>query len=250
MNKRGQIAIWVIIALIIVVALSIVFVFKNRLHLVKQDEFSPQTYMQRCIHDTVDSAVKQMLPQGGFIAPQNYKLYQGKKIEYLCYNHGYFGTCIAQHPTYLVELEHELNVYVEPKIAGCYDALKTELERRGSTVTYGSLQVNTSVAPQKILVVVNKSASIVKDENAQSFNSFMAETRSSTYDLARVAVETSNQEAVYCYFDYLGYMLLHPEFTITKDVLSDDTKIYSITTDATDETLTIAIRGCAIPAGL
>jgi hypothetical protein len=250
MKRKGQIAIWIIIALIIMVAIAIIFVFQEKLSLVKQDEFSPQRYMRQCIEDNVDTAIKQMLPQGGFIDPEHYKLYNGTKVAYLCYNQGYFAPCITQHPIYLTEMENEINVYAEPKVSACYDALKLEMEKRNAVVTYGPLNVNSTLIPGKAVLTVNRSASIILDQNAQNFDSFSVESRSKLYDLGRVAIEIGNQEAQYCYFDYLGYMLLHQEIEISKDLVSDDTKIYTLKDTQTEEKLRIAIKGCSIPAGL
>ncbi|HLC52957.1 MAG TPA: hypothetical protein VJK03_00280, partial [Candidatus Nanoarchaeia archaeon] len=65
-----------------------------------------------------------------------------------------------------------------------------------------------------------------------------------------VAIEISSQEAKYCYFEYVGYMILHPEFDIQKTALSDSTKIYTIKDIRTEEVMRIATRSCAIPPGV
>lgn len=249
-SKKGQIAIWVIIALIIMVTIAILFVFQKELNLVKQEEFAPQSYMRQCIEDNIDLAVKQMLPQGGFVNVTNYKLYNGSKVEYLCYNHGNFAPCVSQHPAYLNEMENEINTYVKPRIITCYDSLQTELEKRQASVEYGQLTVNASLVPGKVILNVNRSASITREQDTESFNSFTIESRSKIYDLGRVAMEIGNQESQYCYFDYLGYMILHQEIEISKDLVSDDTKIYTLKDMQTGEILRIAIKGCTIPAGL
>ncbi len=249
-SKKGQIAVWVIVALIVIVSIMILFVFQKRIVLEKQDQFSPENYMQECIRENIDAAVNQILPQGGFIEPKNYMLYKGQKVEFLCFNPGYFQPCVMQHPVYFNELQKEINDYVQPKVSSCYDSLQHELEKRKATIVYGPLTVNSSIAPEKIIMIVNRSATLTRENTVENFDSFSVETRSKLYELAGVAIEIGNQETRYCYFDYLGYMLLYPEIEIDKDVLSEDAKIYSITNRQTEERLDIAIRGCSIPPGL
>ena len=212
-NRRGQVTIWVIIALIMIVAIAIFFVFQKELTLEKEDEFSPQAYMQECIQESIDDALAIMLPQGGFIDPTVYKMHNGTKIEYLCLNSGYFAPCRMQHPVFFNEIEMQLNNFSYPRISSCYDSLKSELEKRNAAVAYGNLKINASVVPGKIIMTVNRTFSLQQPESASTFDSFEVETRSNTYELTRVAIEIANQEAKYCYFEYVGYMLLYCQFS-------------------------------------
>lgn len=249
-GRKGQVAIWIIIALIMVITVAIFFVFQKELSLEKEDEFSPQSYMQECIRASLDDSLEIMLPQGGFVDPRNYKLHNDTKVEYLCMNAGYFAPCRMQHPALFNEMEMELNNFSYPRISSCYDSLKFEMEQRGATVTYGDLRVNATIAPGKILMTVNKSFLVQQPESSNTFDSFEVEVRSNAYELARLAIEIANQEARNCYFEYVGHMLLYPDIDIRKDVLSDDTKIYTLTYKRTGEQMRTAIKGCTIPAGI
>lgn len=249
-NNRGQLTIWIIVALIIVVSITIVFVFKNRISLEKEDQFSPQTYMQECIKKSIDDALLLMLPQGGFISPKVYKLYNDTKVEYLCLNSGYFNPCRMEHPALFNEMENEINNFSYSRINSCYDSLKSELEKRNSAVTMGELNINTSILPGKVSMTINKTLSIAQQESSSNYDSFQVEIRTNLYELARVMIELGNQEAKYCYFEYVGYMILYPEIDIRKDSLSEDTKIYTLTYKKSGERIRTAIRGCAIPAGI
>ena len=72
------------------------------------------------------------------------------------------------------------------------------------------------------------------------------------FDLANIAREIVNQEAKYCNFEYLGFMLFYPRFNIDKKAVGSaetTSKIYIIEDRATNKRLFIAIRSCAIPPG-
>ena len=45
-------------------------------------------------------------------------------------------------------------------------------------------------------------------------------------------------------------MVLYPEYDIRVYMMEDTTKIYTIKNKKTGETLKMATRGCALPAGL
>ena len=84
-NKRGQIAIFVIVALAIAAAIVLVFLFRDKIGITAGSE-EPVGQIQRCIQESVKLGVNIVSVQGGAINPSNYILYEGKKIDYLCYN--------------------------------------------------------------------------------------------------------------------------------------------------------------------
>jgi hypothetical protein len=69
------------------------------------------------------------------------------------------------------------------------------------------------------------------------------------YDFADISMEVGNQQAKYCYFDSLGYMILNPSFNIEETITSDSDKIYVITERATNHKYQFATRSCPLPPG-
>ena len=119
MNKRAQVTLWIILALVLIgVVLLFFFVINKPNGPVTVEESEPKSYIERCARDAVIEAVDIMLPQGGFIEPENYKVFNDIKIEYLCKNIGEFKTCINQHPVYLEDLKNEINIYT-PDVGLC-----------------------------------------------------------------------------------------------------------------------------------
>lgn len=249
-NKRGQVTIFVIIALVIVGAVIFLFLLKRPAKLEVSAEENPQLFLQKCVREETLNAINIMLSQGGFILPENYKLYKNDKVEYLCYNEGYYNPCISQHPMYINELREEMKNYLKPKIEDCFASLRRELQKRNSDVSMGVSDINIELMPSRIEITINRKITITKSGEARSFDKFEIITISNLYDLGNAAIEIANMEGKYCNFEYVGYMLLNPQFDIDKFSMSDGTKMYSIEDKRTGEKLKIAIRGCVAPPGI
>jgi len=249
-NKKGQIAIWVIMAIVIVVIISMLFLFNKKPIAIKTDEINVQNQIDKCARDAANEAVDKMLPQGGFIEPTNYKTYNNIKVSYLCQNNGYFKPCISQHPMLLNEEIKEIKDYVEPRVEQCFLSTKQELEKRKYSVEMKPMQLNVSLGTNRIYVYINREISVSKNEQAQKFETYNVELTNPLYDLSKVAIEIASQEAKYCYFEYVGYMILYPRFSIQKFAISDSTKIYTIEDKQSKKEMNIAIRSCAITPGI
>ncbi len=250
MTKRGQIALWTIIAIVIVAFIALIFIFNPNTIIPSQNSQDPVSFINKCVRSQITEALDIMLPHGGFIAPTNFKRYRYTDVEYLCENTGYFKPCINQHPLLLREMQQEIKSYTQPRIEHCFDTLQEELMSNNYEVTQGSLEYAVQLGPDRVYVDINKSFTLIKGGETKTFTSFPVEVISPAYDLAQVANIIANEEAQYCYTEYVGYMLLYPRFDIEKFTLSESTRIYTITDKYSQKSMNIAIRGCAIPPGL
>jgi hypothetical protein len=254
MNSKGQIAIFVIIAMIIVAMILLLFLVSRKSNVgvvgKVESEIDVRGFIDRCTRKVTEESVDIMLPQGGFLDPMNYKMYKDNKVAYICENRGNFRPCINQHPMLLNEMKDELKKYTLPKIDDCFNQLKQQFESKGSSVEMGSLSFDFSFAPNRIFVDIYRSMKIVKQDGTFNFDKYKVSVISPLYDLGLVSLEIANQESEYCYFEYVGWMALNPDIRVDKFTLSDSTGIYSITQKASNKTMNVAIRGCAIPAGI
>ncbi len=117
-------------------------------------------------------------------------------------------------------------------------------------MSYGDMNLGVSFAPGKVIVNLDRKTTITKNGGTTSFEKYDTEIESPLYDLTTVAIDISSNEANYCYFEYVGYMILHPQFIIEKFAMSDSTKIYTIEDKETQKKFNMAVRSCAIPAGI
>jgi hypothetical protein len=251
-NKRGQMVIWVIVALFLVISIAFFLFIDRRVSSPTEvivREVNPERFIDDCVNAHVDSVVDIILPQGGFVNPVLSKEYKGDDISYLCYNRGNYRPCIQQHPLLLSDMEFEITSYLGLLVDTCFSDLAVELEKRSSEVTLGDMEVNVALGINRVYVDISRELIISKNGESTRFRDFDTEVISPVYNLGRIASEIAAQEARYCHFEYVGYMILYPEVEITKTPLSDSTIIYSITDKASESKMNIAIRGCAIPPG-
>lgn len=250
-SKKGQMTIWIIIALALVLAIVLFFLLRGEItpKVGEKIEENPKNYIASCVKKNVNEAIEKMLPQGGFISPKHTKLYKNINVGYLCYNSGNYHPCVNEHPMLLTEIKSEIKNYIEPRIEQCFQDYKEEMTARNVNVGIGDMEMIVELGPERVFVEIKRKITIGQKENSYILNDFDAEIINPVYDLARVAMEIASQEAEFCYFEYVGYMILYPKFKISIDTESDSTKIYTIEDKRSEKEMNIAIRSCAIPPG-
>lgn len=250
-GKKAQVAVWVIIAMVIAAVILMLFFFnKSPITTNQGGAYDLQSVIDKCVRDSGSTAIERMLPQGGFLEPANYKIYKNINVTYLCQNIGYYRPCISQHPLLLNDEISEINNYTKPIIEQCFLAAQTELQKRNYELSMDQTKLNISLGPGKVYFYITKHITITKNGQTQKFDKFDVALQNPIYDLSKVAMEITGQEAKYCYFEYVGYMLLYPRWDIRKFTFSDSTKIYTIEDKQSKKEMNIAIRGCAIPPGI
>ncbi len=253
LNKKAQVTIYIIIAIIFIAVIVFLVSLRKKPIIEKHIESDPSFYIEKCVKDSVLEAIDIMLPQGGYVNPTNYKLYEGNKAAYLCYNKNYYQTCINQVPLYIQHLEKEIEDDIRPKTDICFYSLKQDFGKRNYDVAVGdSMNIEVELAPKVVKVKIARDLTLNKGGETREFKEFKTKFSSPLYDLANIAREIVNQEAKYCNFEYIGYSMLYPKFKIDKKAVgsaSDSSKIYIIEDKATGKKLYFAIRSCAIPPG-
>ena len=252
-NKRGQIAIWVIVALALVVVIILFFLLRESVipDIGGGVSDDPRGFIDSCVKKHVNDVVDIMLPKGGFIEPEHAKMYNNINISYLCYNRGNYLPCVNEHPLFLNEMTAEIKDYITPKVDECFNDYKSEMEKRNVGIDLDDdMNLKVSLGRDRIFVEIEREIIINENQDTKEIDDFDIEIISPLYDIGRVAMEIASQEAKYCYFEYVGYMILYPEFKIKLDQRADYSKIYTIEDKESGKVMNIAIRSCAIPPGL
>jgi len=250
-SKSAQITIFVVVAILIVLAIILLFIlYQTDIIKIPRKGVEPPDYVAKCVKDFSNEAIEIMLEQGGYIEPTNYKLYNDQKIGYICYTSNNYIPCVMQEPVYIGFLENEITNYITPYIENCFISLKNQLEKENYIVDMGPMSLSTELMQDKIQIRLKRELTIRKNEETKRYYNFDKSIRDVLYNLAIVAQEIASQEAKYCNFEYVGFMMLYPEFDIDKKSVGYDVKIYSVADRKTGDKLTFAIRSCVIPPGL
>lgn len=252
--KRGQVAIWIILAVVLVASLILFFLLQRFPEIVKPGEsdvaFDFQSYLDECVKQSVEEAVNVMLPQGGFIQPTNSIKYDGKGVEYLCYTIQYYEPCVQQHALLKKEIKDGIRDFIFAPVDECFEGMKAET----NSFEYDSdYNVAVDWGPDTINVQIIRDATIEKQGETRRFSKFDVRVQSPAYNLVEVADEIARQEGQpqRCYFENVGYSLLHNRFDIKLyNQFDDGTKLFTIRDKKTDKFMRVATRSCVSRSGL
>jgi len=248
MNKKAQVAIFIIIAILIVVAVVAFFLLRGRIGGETPDNLGPKAYIEKCVGDGVKLSVARVEEGGGRINPTFFKMYRGEEYNYLCYQKNYYLTCVNHYPQLKQIVESEIKEDVDGKVRECFVSLVEDYESRGYTITEGELDWGVELIPGGVKVNIDKNLEVAKG-SSESYSDFGFTVLSPVNELVSVAREIVNQESQYCNFEYNGFMLLYPEYDI-KRIAYDESLIYKVEDRRSGDLFKFAVRSCAFPPGL
>jgi len=247
MEKRGQITVFIIIGIVIVIAGVLIFLYRDNLSSVFVEK-SPIDQIRECIEEPLENGISIITKQGGTLEPENYYKYDGNKIEYLCYTEEYYSGCIMQKPLLKQDIEKELETYLQPKFEGCFNSVKESLEDQGYTVTNEDPSLEINLTFNNILVSVDLDLSVSK-EGTENFDTIKYAKASKLYDLVIISTSILNWEARYGDSEILNYLIYYPDLMIEKKKLEKESTVYIVSNKKTAEEFMFASRSYAVPAG-
>jgi len=245
--KKSQITIFVILAIAILIVLILLFIGKEKI----ADYFTgepPIEQIKRCAREATTESIDILTVQGGSLNPSLYYLYQGNKIEYLCYTNENYKTCVVQKPFLKKSIEKEIKTYIEPKIKNCIKNAEAFLEKQGFEVTSKTPVVSVELVPSNILINIDSNLKIAKDRTS-AYKEIKTDVSSKLYDFAMIVSSIINWEARYGDSETLNYMLYYPSLKVEKKLQSDGTTIYILTDRITLDKFIFASRSIAWPPG-
>ena len=247
-NKKSQIFIFVIMALIFIIGVVIVFLLINPPEVSLLDENNPQAFVESCVREAVEEAIGILSKQGGDINPEGSLQFEDEEVAYLCYNFNYYYQCVNQRPLLIEHIENEITNYIRPIVSDCFFNLESGLRKRYD-VTSSPMELRTVLQPKVVFVEIDKEFEMVRNDEVRKFEGFKMSMSHPIYNLAELGMKVANQEAQYCNFDELGHMILYPEYDITKFIRGDANIVYRVSERASGESFTFAIRSCPLPDG-
>lgn len=251
MNKKGQVTIFVIIGILVVVAGILIYQFVPGLKSTKVDfEENPEIYIQNCIEETLINNIETISRNGGSFENEHPYMYQGVAIDYLCYTPKYYEFCMVEKPLLISHFEKEIKNSINDKLNECFDTMVTSFENKGYTTNLRKGNYEVRILNEKISININNSLTLSKTETV-NYDSFSIVLNKNLYEVLSISYNILNWEAAYGDSDVDLYMDFNPNIRIDKIKRDDGTKIYVVKNidDKGDTYFQFASRSLVSPPG-
>lgn len=248
-NQRGQLTIFIIIAVVIVVAGILIYSFfpqiQSGLGLGSQN---PQEFIQTCIEESIEDDIAMLSLQGGSLEPEHYVLYNNDKIEYLCYTGEYYELCVVQQPMLKNHIEGEIENDIRSEVEDCFNSLENSYKNKGYDVSLKRGDIGVELLPKRVVANFNYSLVLTKSET-ERYDSFRVVLNNNLYELISIANSIIEWEATYGDSETTTYMDYYHDLKVEKKKQSDGSTIYILTDRNTENKFQFASRSLAWPPG-
>jgi hypothetical protein len=246
MYKRGQVTIFIILALIIVIAISVFFVFYKPS---VENTQTKKLQIENCIEDELQKPILDLALRAGIQKPTFTTMYMDENISFICYTDEYYKPCVVQYPFLKQTLEENLAKIMKSKIEKCYEDSVDNLKLNGYDVTSGEITEKLEIIPDKIRITIDAPTTIKKGESSQSMREpIEININSELYTILTIANSILQFETSYGDAEISSFTFYYPELNIQKIRRDGGNKIYIIT-DKKDIKYQFATRSYAWPAG-
>jgi len=252
-SKKGQLSLFIIIAIIIVVLFIGAFYFINQNSEMQKAKKDPSGYVrtqiQACAEQAAEEAERSVILHGGFSNPTNYMMFNNTKVTFLCYAENNLELCINNHPMLNLEIQKQIESYVKPKLEKCFNDVKEMW--KDYNYKEENLVFTTEIQPKELKLNIAKKISFTVSEQTINLETFNTKISSPLYDFVRLTNEIINQELdcncgqEACNAKTVELMKNNQNFEVTKPVYSGKSEeVYRITESITGKTFNFAIRNC------
>ncbi|MEI7718383.1 MAG: hypothetical protein WCI72_00830 [archaeon] len=245
LDKRGQVTIFIIIAILIVAIILFYFYYLG------PTVFSTNAkkpYLERCIESGLAPQIEKLSLAAGVVNPTFTSQYLDENYTFICYTNEYYKPCVVQQPFLKDSFEKALAAAMKPKIQECYDGAIAELQAQGNEITPGTIKTNLSIDPDGVSIKIN-APTVRSADGASSFSkSIDVNVYSDLYTVIMVANSILQFESSYGDSDVSSFMFYYPDLKIEKIRRDDSVKLYIIT-DKNDIKYRFASRSYAWPPG-
>lgn len=251
-GKKGQVTIFIIIAILIVAIIALIFLYYPKLFPARgTDSQNPVGYMQECIEDELEENIQIIKSQGGNFVPNDKTGYFYKKTEdeegtyvrYLCYTDDAFTLpCVNQEPFLTEHVEAEILSSINESIEECFESMIRSYENKGYEVDLERGESYVEILPRIIKTNLNSTLDLKKTEESKTYRNFNIDMESSLYELLEVSKNILIWEMNVGDSIPEAYMYDNPYIRVEKHRKSNEAKIYLITDINTEEEFRFAVR--------
>ncbi len=229
LRKRGQVTLFIILGIIIFsgVFASIFWVQPTFI-----SQSSVNLNFDSCVNKIITSSIEELAIKGGFSNPSSSVVHKGQEIPYFVYASDYkideySGRGVVQVPFPTQQFEKELYSYSLDGISKCYSNSVSKLQKLGYNVTKGEVDVQISILPKRVRVLINAPTLI----ESKQFEEITVDVSSEIYGILEMASNIIYKEVAgesQFEVDTMELMRRYPNYIIQIFTKSDSTKVYTI----------------------
>jgi len=251
-EKKGQVTIFIIIAVLLVAMVILFFIFRDNIPSEiggTKKQANPYAFIQGCLESEIKTNVDKLALQGGSVNPKHYILYQGERIEYLCYTEEYYKTCTMQQPNLQGHIEKEIAEAIQTKSRECFNSMKDIYEKQNYEVSLRLGEASVELLPRRIVTTFNHTL-ILRKGDSKTYDSFNIILNNNLYELISIASSILNWEARYGDAETTLYMDLYKNLKVEKKKQTDGSTVYILTNRDNLNKFQFSSRSLAWPPGL
>mgnify|MGYP001578080982 FL=1 len=247
--RKGQITIFIIFGIVIVAFAVLVYIFYPKIFSTFGFEIkSPSAYLQSCLENEILEKANILSLQGGSLNPEHYYLYEGNKIEYLCYSELPYAQCVMQQPMLKKHIESEIEKSIKSNAEKCLNDMKNSYLKKGYQVNLGKGNMSVELLPKRIVVLFNNSL-ILKKTETENYKTISFGINNNLYELISISNSILNWEARYGDSETTIYMNYYHDLKVEKKKQTDGTTIYILTDRNNGNKFQFASRSVVWPPG-
>lgn len=245
LGKRGQVTIFIIIAILIV---GIILFYYFYLGPNWSSLTSKQPALDRCIQKELNTQINKLSLTAGVVNPTFTSMYLDENYTFVCYTNEYYKPCAVQYPFLKDSFEKALTASMKPIIQNCYDNAINDLNSRGEEVIAGTIKTTLSINPDGVRMIID-APTVTKTDGASAISKpIEINIYSNIYTIIMIANSILQFESSYGDSDVSSFMFYYPDLTVQKIRRDDNVKLYIIT-DKKDIKYRFASRSYAWPPG-
>ncbi len=173
MQKRGQVTVFIIIGVVIVLAAGLFWYARSQYGVGVQPEVFLEGPLESinkeasdCITEVIKPIIVTLAKQGGDLDPKEYKLYNSQKVKYLCLNIQGQNKC-KNNLDPLTSIEEQIQNKLQTGILSCIPKGLLE-SKKGYTIKYSDPKVKVKLGEEDISVLVDFPLTISKGSLTQN----------------------------------------------------------------------------------
>ena len=249
-NSKGQVTIFIILGIIIVVGVVAFFIISNKT--VKEvntpTKLGPKAFIDSCVQDVVEESLEKILANGGVLEPTKTLRYNGTNYTYLCYTGDNYKPGYNLHPMLRLSIADSIREDTKDKVTKCFDTLREDFENKGYEVVGNETIYDIELYQGEVRINLKKSITI-GTESTQHFENFNSKINHPWDTLLDAVDKIVSDEIKYCGYDLVAGTVIYPKIEVDK-ITYNRNKIYKVTDRDTGKSIQFATRSCTYPAGM